>query len=217
MPLTTDTDLLYWEPNLFRDAQFASQLLIAGTGTLSGSAFVIDAGSLTAARIEAGHVLVLTGAVAGSFPIVQVSSDTSLVLSVLYDGIFPPLSSVTPIPIGSAADLAFAIRTFSPQRRVVTDLLLRAAGLEPAATDDPTSPVLNPDALRRACTLGSLQMIYNALAAAATEPADLKIRAELYERLFRRALRQSSVEIDTNDDGQPDRIAHLGTLQMRRG
>jgi len=38
-PFCTDSALLAWEPNIFRDAPFASQTLLAGTGTLSGTTF----------------------------------------------------------------------------------------------------------------------------------------------------------------------------------
>ena len=39
-----DIDLLHWEPNILRDAAFASQTLISGTGDLAGSTFTIPSG-----------------------------------------------------------------------------------------------------------------------------------------------------------------------------
>ena len=36
MTFCTDTDLLPWEPNLLREASFASQTLLTGTGDLAG-------------------------------------------------------------------------------------------------------------------------------------------------------------------------------------
>ena len=77
-----DVDLLHWEPNIFRDALFASQLLISGTGNLAGTSFTLASGSLTSAHVVPDEVIVLSGALAGSFPIVSIDSATQLTLSV---------------------------------------------------------------------------------------------------------------------------------------
>src|SRR5947209_1329292 len=122
MVYCTDVDLLHWEPNILRDALFASQLLLSGTGSLAGTTFTLASGSLSSAHIVPDEVVVLSGALAGSFPIVSVNSATQLTLSVLYDGLFPDSGSAVATPAGTAADLGFAVRTFWPQRRVVSDL-----------------------------------------------------------------------------------------------
>src|SRR5437764_11408978 len=102
MPFCTDTDLLHWEPNILKDAAFASQTLLAGTGNLVGTAFTITSGSLTADHIQAGQVIVLTGAVAGCFPIASVDNTTQLTVSVLYDGLLPESGAGTAGPVGTA-------------------------------------------------------------------------------------------------------------------
>jgi len=216
MTFCTDVDLLHWEPNLFRDAIFASQQLLSGTGDLNGTAFTITTGSFTDAHVAANQVIVLDGAVAGSYPIVGVDSATQLTLSVLYDGLFPDSGSGTASPAGTAAGLSFGIRTFWPQRRVVTDLLLRAAGIDPQSAILPASAIINTEAMRRPCVLGTLQMIYNALAAAAASPTNFQVRADLYERLYRRALGQVRVEVDTNGDGVADVVRRLSVLELIR-
>jgi hypothetical protein len=162
----------------------------------------------------ADEVIVLSGALAGSFPIVSVNSATELTLSVLYDGLFPDAGSGVASPVGTAADLTFAVRTFWPQRRVVSDLISRAAGIEPQ--DDSPAVILNAQSLRRPCALGTLQMIYNALAAASSTPEPLSMRADLYERLYRRALSRARVEIDTNGDGRADIARTLNVLELAR-
>src|SRR5437764_14839643 len=86
MVYCTDVDLLHWEPNIFRDALFASQLLLSGTGNLAGTTFTLASGSLVDAHVVPDEVIVLTGAVAGSFPVVSIDSATQLTLSVLHDG-----------------------------------------------------------------------------------------------------------------------------------
>jgi len=216
MTFCSDIDLLHWEPNIFRDAAFASQLLLAGTGDLSGTTFTAAGAPLIDAHIAADQVIVLSGALAGSYPILSVDSASQLTLSVMYDGLFPDSGPATPTPAGSAAGLSFAIRTFFPQRRLVSSILLRAAGIG-AETDAPaTAQIVNTEALRRPCVLGTLQMIYNALAAASTDPAELNIRAELYQRLYRRALGHTIAEIDLDGDGKAELVRRLGSLEMLR-
>ncbi len=216
MTFCTDADLLHWEPNLFRDATFASQLQLSGTGDLAGTTFTLDTGSLTDANIAAQQVIVLSGALAGSYPIVSVNSATQLTLSVLYDGLYPDEGEGVAGPVGTAADLGYAIRTFWPQRRIVSDMLLRAAGVGPETIAPTEEQVLNPLALKRACVLGTPQMIYGALAASAAEPAGLSARADLYERLYRRAVTHTRVQLDLNGDGREDATRHLGVIELKR-
>lgn len=215
MTFCTDIDLLHWEPNICRDAAFASQTLLSGTGNLAGSVFSISTGSFTTAHIAADQVIVLGGAIEGSYPIVSVDSATQLTLSVLYDGLFPSSGDPAASPVGTSNGLTYAIRTFWPQRRIVSELLIVAAGLDPS---DPTAAdkIVNPSSLKRACTLGTLHLIYSALAAVAVEPENLNLRVELYERLYRRALKAARVELDLNDDGEADTARTLGVLDLER-
>src|ERR1043165_3879265 len=80
MVYCTDVDLLHWEPNIFRDALFASQLLLSGTGSLASTTFTLASGSLSTAHVVPDEVVVLSGALAGSFPIVSIDSATQLTL-----------------------------------------------------------------------------------------------------------------------------------------
>ncbi|MGE5608349.1 MAG: hypothetical protein ACM359_03780 [Bacillota bacterium] len=214
MIFCTDVDLLYWEPNVFRDAAFASQQLLSGTGNLDGTRFSISAGSLTAAHVTADQVIVFSGTLTGSYPIVQVNGALELSLSVLYDGL--QQDAVVPSPVGMATNLTYAIRTFWAQRKVVSDLLMRTAGIDPEAEDAERPEVVNAESLRRPCVLGTLQMIYSVLAAAASDPAQHSVRAELYERLYRRAIKQTRVELDLDGDGQGDAMRQLNVLELKR-
>jgi hypothetical protein len=54
------------------------------------------------------------------------------------------------------------------------------------------------------------------MAAASSSPAMLNTRADLYERLYRRALRAAKVELDLNGDGRVDMIRSLGVLELQR-
>lgn len=216
MVFCTDVDLLHWEPNLFRDAVFASQQLLAGTGDLAGTTLTVSAGSLNAAHVAAEQVIVLSGLVTGSYPIVSVNSATQLTLSVLYDGLYPEQGAKVASPVGTAASVGFVVRTFWPQRKIVSDLLLRGAGIGPEYSGREDARVVNAEALRRPCVLGTLQMIYSALAAAAEDPTHHSVRAELYERLYRRALTQARVEVDLDGDGAGDAVRRLCVGELKR-
>lgn len=216
MTFCTDTDLLHWEPNIFRDAAFASQLLLAGSGDLNGMAFTISGASLSAAHIAANQVIALGGTISGSYPIVSVDSETQLTLSVLYDGLYPDSGAAVPTPVGSGSAIPFSIRTFFPQRRLVSQLLLRSAGIGDEVDPEVDAVVTNAEALRRPCVLGTLHLISSAMAAASAAPAELKIRAELYERLYRRALGQTCVQIDFDGDGRGEVVRRLGAREMAR-
>jgi hypothetical protein len=202
-PFCTDANLLAWEPNIFRDAAFASQTLLSGTGTLSGTSFTIDTGSFEAAGITADHVITLAGDTDGCFPITSIDGAGAISISVLNepDEALAPLSSAGPIP--------FAIRTFRPQRAIVSQLIALAAGI------DSTEQLLNADVLARPCALGTFQLIYSALAAVA-ENDRASQRADFYERLYRRALRNVSIELDTDGDGRTDERRTLSILRFQR-
>jgi len=73
----TDIDLLHWEPNIFRDAAFASQMLLSGSADLAGTTLTIASGSLIDSHVPADSVVVLGGTIAGSYPIVSVDSATT--------------------------------------------------------------------------------------------------------------------------------------------
>ncbi|HEX8522909.1 MAG TPA: hypothetical protein VF669_11670 [Tepidisphaeraceae bacterium] len=214
MSFCTDTDLLHWEPNILRDASFASQALISGTGTLAGTAFTLASGSFSGSHVQAGQVVVFTGTGAGCFPIVSVDSPTQITVSALYDGLEPEQGNpVATAPTGNGA-LTFAIRTFWAQRRIVSDLIQQAAGLK--SGESAAAAIINAHELKRPCTLGTLQLIYSALAAASNNAAPLSARAELYERLYKRSLRSAKVELDMNGDGRADTVRALNVLELCR-
>ena len=211
MTYCTDTDLLHWEPNLFNDYAIASQKLLGGTGDLAGTSFTIDSGSLNDAHVQQGQVIVLTGGTTGTYPIVSVDSDTELTISVLYDALFPLSGSPDPSPVGTAADLTFTICTFSPQAKVVSEELLRAAGLAAADADQ----ILNPTDLRRACAAGALAMIFRALAVG-EDRIELTDKAGQYERLYQRASRSIVLELDFDEDGEIDERRALYVVELQR-
>jgi hypothetical protein len=207
----TDIDLLHWEPTIFKDAAFVSQTLLQTTADVDGTSVTINSGSLTTSHIEAGGVITLGGSIDGSFPIVEVNSAIELTLSVLYDKLFDDPSE----PSRGAAEVAgvdAVVRTFWAQRRIVTELLLQSLGLGV----DEMEKVLSVNTLKRAAVLGTLQMIYSALAAAAGDPTNYVVRMQLYETLYRRSLRSSRVELELDLDGEADTIRTLSVCEFIR-
>lgn len=212
-PFCTDIDLLHWEPTIFRDAAFVSQtLLSADNASLSGTTLTLPGGLVgDEAEIASAAVACIGGTVDGCFPIASVDSPTQLTISVLYDALFDD-PSVPSRPGADLTGLPVTLRAFWPQRKVVSDLLLQLLDVPPARPE----AVMNPEALRRPCALGALQMIYSALAATSADAAAHAVRADLYERLYRRALRAARVELDLNADGEPDCRRNLAALSLVR-
>lgn len=212
MIFCNDVDLLYWEPDLLREATFASQLLNAGTADLTNGLLSITAGlPLSSHRVEAGQVISLEAPINGCLAITGLQGDAYARVSAIHTDLFPD-SGLAPANVTApdATGVTFAIRTFYAQRKIVSDMLLGAIGVEDSAA------ILNPSALRRPCALGTLQMIYSAVAAAAAEPASFNVRTDLYERLYRRALRNTHVELDLNADGRADSRRCPGLLVLNR-
>jgi hypothetical protein len=211
-PFCTDVDLLHWEPNIFRDAAVSAVLLLSGKADLQGTELTCTWKSngcdTLPKNINVDDVVVLAGEISGSFPITAVSGPR-LTISVLYDGLFPDRKDGSTGPIGTTRDVAFSIRTFTAQRQCISNLMLAAAGVT-----DGLAAIVNTQALRRPCAIGTLQMIYNALAAASSAPEQLRYRADLYERLYRRTLSRCRLELDTNGDGKADEVRTLNALEL---
>src|SRR5438105_1830946 len=150
MIFCNDVDLLYWEPEVVKEAAFASQTLDVGSGDVTGNSLAATSGlSFEDQKVAAGQVIVFSGAMIGCFPSTGVSGPFSLRFSALYDELFPDSGS-PPDSIGVAAvtGVDFVIRTFWAQRKVVSDFLSQAVGIVPGTAQALTASVLNPRALR---------------------------------------------------------------------
>ena len=203
-----DSDLLAYEPTILAEATFAAQTLLTGTGALANNVLTISAGSLVDSGVRAGHVVVLGEPRPGCLPILSIDPPAKMSLGTLaagWDDASPVAAS-----LNAAGSPTFAVRTFDPQRAIVDDLLLRAAGIE----SGDASAVLNPDALKRASVLGTLQIIYAALATLSDEGGVHHTRSNVYGKLFRRSMRATSVRV--NHRGVAQR-RDLNTLTMTRG
>ncbi|HQY87894.1 MAG TPA: hypothetical protein PK402_04495 [Tepidisphaeraceae bacterium] len=210
MLFCTDADLLLWEPNLAREASFASQTKLTTTGSIAGEKLTIASGNLTTSGVAIDDIVSVEGDLVGCFPVVGIESATICDLTVITQNAY---ENGQPTPLPSASDLDLRFCTFYAQRRVVSDVMLSLANL----TEAQAQRIMNPGTLRRAAVLGTLQMIYSALAAVAGESsAELQVRASLYERLYRRAIRVVQIELDLDEDGQADCARQLNVIQLQR-
>lgn len=212
-----DIDLLSYEPNLFKDAAWASQALYAGTGDLAGTTLTLVTGTLTDRPVVARQVVVLSGAsINGSYPIVTRVSDTQLIISTLYDDLLSEGSAASACPVGTVTGLTVTIRTFSPQAATVGGLIVSACGINPGTSDEQDVQIVNADALRTPSILGTLAMIFSAMSGVEGAPASYAVRAGFYERAFHRAVRSIRVQLDTNGDGVADVVRPLDLVQFYR-
>lgn len=181
MLYATDVDLLFYEPNLAAAAAPVAQTLLSGTGTLVGAQFTLDAGTLPDAGVEPDMIVLLTGQYAGGYAILQVTAPAQMTLSRLAQGLAdtPP----APVPIGNGFSVPYAVRTFWPFRHVISRLL-------DDLLDTARCPILNPQALRHAASMGTLALIYSALSSAADPDGRMLARAGMYQERYQQALRQ---------------------------
>lgn len=123
--LCTDIDLLRWEPHLAAEASFSTQTLLRARPARSAAPRSRFPRDRWAARVRAGFIACVSGAISGCFPILSIDSETTCTLSVIYDGLDE--TPAAPVSPGAGAGLTVAIRSFYPQRRIVSDLLMRMA------------------------------------------------------------------------------------------
>lgn len=210
MLFCTDADLLLWEPNLAREASFASQTKLTTTGSIAGQKLTLDSGSLTSAGVAVDDIVAVEGDLTGCFPVIGIESSTICDLTIVTENAYEG-GQPTPLPSASGLDIRFC--AFYAQRRVVSDVILSLANL----TEAQAERIMNPGTLKRAAVLGTLQMIYSALAAVSGESsAELQVRASLYERLYRRAIRVVQIELDLDEDGVADCARQLNVIQLQR-
>jgi len=178
MTYCTDFDLLQYEPNLATEAAMIAQELTAGSGTLDANRLAIHSAlPAISSKLLVGAIAVVGGAVGGSFPIERAPAGSKPVPTLVLT--MKGLTDRLPTPA------QFSVRTFYPHRRVISDLL---RGLR-ASSRNAAMPTHDDAALRRACALGTLHLIYSTLATAVHDRADLLIRAQVYQQLYRKALK----------------------------
>lgn len=208
---TKDRDLLAIEPNLFRDVSFLAQTVIQTTGTLTAGTLTLD-DPAPEGTVAVGDVVVVNRA---PLEIIEVTDETTLVVSLTR----PDPSGQQLIPIDRAA-ATVSINTYTPQRTLIHDQLLRMLGIDPGA--EPAEGVIteesitNPRDLALVECLGTLHLIYAAAAAPLAEDSPLAQRARMYQDRFAKERWRARAKIDTDGDGEPDAERTLNASRLIR-
>ncbi len=211
MVLSSDRDLLPFEPNVFVDVPIASQqLLWAEDGVIDGAALSSATSDFAALGIDTGHV-VATGEL--TLEVVARTSAQMLIVS------RPRPDTAGPVQAPSlSGTIEFAVRSFRPQAFAAHQRLRQALGLadreyEPLSAE---AVLLATTQARRAEVFATLAEIYRIAQGPLNEDPIFASRHSYYERAFALALTESSLGIDTNADGVADRIVAAGVRTLRR-
>jgi hypothetical protein len=214
---STDSDLLKWEPALLREIVVEHQCLTHGLGaTSSGLTVTAAAGRFEASQVRPGHVIALVNAdqgVDGLYEILSVEGETTLTASVV------GARAGEWVPLPTATDLEFAIRTFDPQHEEARWALLARFGLETDAADpaaDLERWIAQKRALGRASVALVLATIYRGQATAGPEASGLARKAEHYARLYEDEVGRARVALDRDGDGRVDDVRGLASHRLRR-
>ncbi|MCJ7729923.1 MAG: hypothetical protein MUO27_08625 [Sedimentisphaerales bacterium] len=215
---SSDVDILRYEPSLFGDLHFASQVLTSGTGgEISGTTFSAASANFDAAKIAAGMVVYLKSAndaIDGTFEIVSVDSVTQLTISVLRaDG------QAEAIALHDADDVSYRICTYRPQSSEVFLQLTQHFGLRPGVADGMYSAddILDVSVLRQVSVYAILSMIFATLAGRADENEEnFWKKNKHYRQLFEKALQRCRVCIDLGDDGVTDSVRSGSSVRLLR-
>lgn len=222
MNFCTDTDLLLIEPRLFTHAAPVATTRLAGIGEVVDSFFSFVSRVPAEGLPQVGDVLLLL--LPEEFPLAVVSVNAFGVGIELPTPTFYDSPSAAP-GVPQETNTSYIVRTF-PQRAAANDLIASALSL---LTSQPTPTILNPQALRRPVALMTLGMIYRSLShtdrsfleptsgqITIPSPTHWRRAAEYYEAQLRTTLRHARVELDTDNDGQPNIIKRLAEVLLVR-
>lgn len=208
---SNDTDLLKYEPRLFTELYFPSQILASGTGgVLSGTTFTKTGANFITAGVAAGNVIYLksaAGVLDGAYEIVSVDSAMQLTVSVVRadtsaDAVAPP----------AANDAIYRIATFAPQAQEAALTLMRCFGIKA----DDAENLIEPEQLRVASVFAILASVYATLTGDAETSEELWKKSLHYRKLFEHAREILQLDVDTNADGTADKVKHGSEIRLVR-
>ena len=209
-----DRDLLLLEPNLFRDASWAGQLLVSATGDVTGTTLTLSTFDVDfdAARVDTGYVVVVNGT---AYEVISRLSATTATISRLRED-----ESDSPLAPSPAVSKPVTVMTFRPQISIANAQVLRMLGIEPAATGErgviTASDIVNPEDLKLVESFAALHMIYAAVSSLSSPSSPLVERMELYRQRFATERQRAAALIDTNGDGIADATRRLNVVNLVR-
>jgi hypothetical protein len=207
---SSDVDLLKYEPKLFTDYYFNSQVLISGTGgVLAGTSFSKSGVNFISSGVLAGSVIYLKstdGNLDGAFEVVSVDSATQLTISVVRtDG----AAAIAP-PAGT--DVTYHIATFAPQAYEAGLTLMRCFGIKA----DDAETLIEPEQLRITSVFLILASVYATLTGDAETSEEFWKKSLHYRTLFEHAREILQLDVDTDADGDIDEVKHGGSIELIR-
>jgi hypothetical protein len=195
---STDADILGYEPAIFGDLHFASQVLCKGdNGELDGVDFFAEGADFVSSGVQAGGVIYLCGGeggLDGAYEIVSVESAEALTVSVLRGD-----DQQAPVSPGQGSGLFYRVSTFKPQAQEAFDSLTRYFGLRPGQPDGEygAEDIVDSEVLRQVSLYMVLGMIYGSLN---NSKDAYKARREYYERLALKERQRCRVAVSKDAD-----------------
>ncbi len=209
-----DVDLLKYEPAIFNPSNRPSQILSQGNdGTLNGTTFTSPTALFNDSGLMPGHVIHLhdnAETIEGYFEIVSVDSQTQLTISVVRSQ-----SDDQPIAPSIATLPNYAITTYDPQIEEASDLLMHRLGIYTDG-DYSVEDILNPRQLQSPCVYAVLAVVYATMAQSSDSNTGYWTKSHHYHGLLQLARNRILLDIDTNDDGLPERLVRGDRVELSR-
>ncbi|MHC5076385.1 MAG: hypothetical protein ACYTFM_08155 [Planctomycetota bacterium] len=210
-----DRDILKYEPELFNQYYFQSQVLGEGTGgTLSSTSFTVSGEDFISASVSPGCVIHLeaTGLTGCAYEVVSVDSATQLTVSVLRARV-----DDEPVAPPSASDVSYRISTFAPMAEEVKAELMECFGILASDTDGEIdiNDILDKEVLRRASVFLLMSRAYGSLASEADDEHFFK-KSNYYQSLYEKARQRCRIDIDINGDGEREETIGRGIGRLIR-
>ncbi len=215
MRFCDDVDLLKWEPELFKDLAWMSQVLCqSDDGALQGSSFSTSSGNFSECGVSAGQVIYLcdsVGKVDGCYEVVSVDSATELTISVLRANKDDAVVGV-PADVGTGT-LTFRICTYGPQAEIAGEILLNYFGMRVA--DVSQSSILNVEDLRLVSVFSVLSSVFAGLYGNKSQQG-YRDKSQYYRGMYHLARGRLALELDVNSDGVAETVVKAGEVELRR-
>ena len=202
----TDRDLLVFEPMLFVDVRWESQVRMGGRCSVDATVLALEDfdSDFEQAQVGPGHV-VMVGRLA--LEVLSRQHAKKVEVSRLRAG-----RADAAIGVGKRSDACY-VMTFAPQLAVVAGHMLGLAGL----TEQEGSRVMNVDACVGVQVAGVLAMIFAAAGSSLDHDHPHMQRAAWYQSRYERACERLTLVLDVDGDGVADCSRRLAGGQLVRG
>ena len=217
LSFSDDVDILRYEPVLFGELHFSSQMLTSGeNAALNGTTFTKSGEDFVSAGVEAGGVIYLQSSdleLDGCYEVVSVDSATQLTVSVLRadregDAVAPP----------SGTGISYRVSTFRPQANEAFFQLTQHFGIRPGCPNSvfDAEDISDAGVLRQVSVLAVLANVYAIIAGRSEFSGSLWQKSFHYQKLFARAKERCRVSVDIDSDGEGDITVFGGAMKLVR-